>query len=324
MKEKIKEKYNNFKQSKYFYTVIGIFLFLGLTGLVAFAWFVVVPSGNSSAKTTTVTTGNLEITYIDSPQINESNIMPGWNITKTFTVKNTGDVTTKYNIGWANITNTFVNKLDLVNSFTSTNGGANLTDNSVLDTSTNTNIMNGIFIAPNITQTYTMRIKYNNTNANQNDDQGKKISGKLRIQQYNEYMDQCSNLYSDTLEVGGIYTANGTNASGSAINVCRVRSVGYTAVNPSTSYIINANSTNNRTVYAWIYYYTTSKAYISSTSWNIYSQAPYKFTTPSNAGYIRIVFSYYYRSGSSASIPIFNIQTSNISSVRLCANNFGI
>ena len=54
------------------------------------------------------------------------NAIPGSSVSKTFTVKNTGNVATNYTIYFSELSNKFVDKTDLVYTLTSSNGGKNV------------------------------------------------------------------------------------------------------------------------------------------------------------------------------------------------------
>ena len=84
--------------------IIGLLLSIGLT----YAWFnAKIENLNSSVSV--VTTGKLELTYIDGEEIVFNNMIPGNSISKTFSVKNTGDETVTYDLGLENTENTVQN-----------------------------------------------------------------------------------------------------------------------------------------------------------------------------------------------------------------------
>ena len=122
IKEKLKGYYNRQiskmgkKQKITFYTasvILALLVVLCIGGLT-YSWFSVIVSGNDTAKGDVVETGTLSIVYTNGQEIRGEDITPGWSETKTFTVENTGTVEATYNINWENLTNTFVNKQDLV------------------------------------------------------------------------------------------------------------------------------------------------------------------------------------------------------------------
>lgn len=91
-------------------TLLGIgiiFLFLSFIGL-SYAWFsaTIIPN---NVKDQVVTSGTLELTYTDGPEIIMNNIRPGKTITKEVSVKNTGTLDTSYNLIWQELYNEIIN-----------------------------------------------------------------------------------------------------------------------------------------------------------------------------------------------------------------------
>ena len=183
--EKLSEKIKNMseKNKKIFFLsviVFSVLLILGVTGLT-YAWFSATVSGNSAAKGAVVETGILSIKYTNGNEIKGENILPGWTMTKTFTVENTGTVPATYKINWENLTNEFVNKSDLVYTLTSTNSGGTLSETQIPNTGEHVNILINITIPAGVIQTYTLTITYKNRNADQSSDMGKRLLGKIEV-----------------------------------------------------------------------------------------------------------------------------------------------
>ena len=188
MKQKLKNILNN-KLLIIKILVIGIVISLGIA---SFAWFLATVTGNDTAKGTTVTTGTLSITYNGTANIKGIKIMPGWSQTKTFSVENTGDNPVTYDINLTNITNTFYNTKDLTYTLTSTNNGGTQTELSVPVGGIHSPLIQNITIPEGTTQTYTLTVSYVYQNVDQNDDQDKKIIGKIEVLDSKE-------LYKDTI-----------------------------------------------------------------------------------------------------------------------------
>lgn len=175
-------------QKKVFYTsaiILGLLVLLSIGGLT-YAWFSAIVTGNEEAKGAVVETGTLSIVYTNGQELRGENILPGWSETKTFTVENTGTVEASYNINWENITNTFVNKSDLVYKLTSTNGGGTLNETQVPESGEHVNVIGNIKIAPETIQEYSLTITYKNRDADQSSDMGKSIIGKIEVLDVNE------------------------------------------------------------------------------------------------------------------------------------------
>ena len=191
---KIKTYYNNQinkmgkKQKITFYTasVILVLLVLLCIGGLTYSWFSSIITGNNNAQSNVVETGTLSITYTNGQEIRGESIEPGWSETKTFTVENTGTVEATYNINWESLTNTFVNKQDLVLTLSSDNNGGNLEEEQISSSGNHINILSNITIGPGVIQTYTMTVTYKNENYDQSSDMGKQLIGKIEVRDANE------------------------------------------------------------------------------------------------------------------------------------------
>ena len=160
--------------------VIILLVLVALIG-ISYSWFKAVIEGNEESKTVTLQAGKLEITYVDGPELNVQNIVPGWTASKTFTVQNTGDDSQTYKIAWATLENNFINRADLKYSITSTNGGGTLSQTQIPNSDNNIIIIDNITIPVNTIQTYTITIQYLLTQYNQNSDKERTLSGKIEV-----------------------------------------------------------------------------------------------------------------------------------------------
>ena len=195
--KRLKEYYNRQiekmgkKQKVTFYTaavVLALLVLLNIGGL-AYAFFTATVIGNDTAKGDVVETGTLSIVYTNGQELRGENVLPGWSETKTFTVENTGTVEATYNINWENITNTFVNKTDLVYTLTSTNSGGTLSETQIPNSGEHIGILSNIKIQPGVTQTYTLTVTYKNRDADQSSDMGKSLIGKIEVRDANEVIE---------------------------------------------------------------------------------------------------------------------------------------
>ena len=190
--KRIKEIFINMEkpQKIQFIVAASIALLLLIAGIAsAFAWFSATVTGNDTAKGDVVETGTLSIVYTNGQELRGEDILPGWSLSKTFTVENTGTVEATYNINWENLTNTFVNKGDLVYNLTSTNSGGTLTETQIPSSGEHIGILNDIKIDPGVTQTYTLTITYKNRDADQSIDMGKSLIGKIEVRDANEVIE---------------------------------------------------------------------------------------------------------------------------------------
>ena len=137
-------------------------------------------------KDVSVTSANLQIVFTDSDgALTETDIEPGWQKTKTFTIKNDTKTEYKYNIVIKDLVNTFVTNGYLKYKITSTNNGYNMTEFKDITKSsiaTDTILAYSVLIPNGVTQSYTIEFKYaNDESVDQSDDMGKKLSGTLFI-----------------------------------------------------------------------------------------------------------------------------------------------
>ena len=138
-----------------------------------------------SRKNITVTSKEVKVIFTDSPAFTENNIKPGWNISKTFSVENISGRTYIYDLMLDDLINTFVTTGGLQYKIESTNSGYN-TNNEWIDvpksaSANDATIASNISVATNVTQSYTIYLRYYDTGLNQDDDQGKTFSGKIAI-----------------------------------------------------------------------------------------------------------------------------------------------
>ena len=151
---------------------------------VSLAWFTTQIIGKG--KNLNVTSANLQIVFTDSDgALTETDIEPGWQKTKTFTIKNDTKTEYKYNIVIKDLLNTFVTEGYLQYKITSTNDGYNMTEFKDIPKSSapkDTILAYSVVIPNGVTQSYTIEFKYtNDESVDQSDDMGKKLSGTLFI-----------------------------------------------------------------------------------------------------------------------------------------------
>ena len=163
---------------------LSIFLIFG----ISYAYFSLNIIGNDDAKLSVITSGTLELTYVDNDEITLDNIIPGDSIQKEITVENTGTLDTMYNIIWQELNNEFLRN-ELVISATceriNSEGTIDGTCNNIEEKPVaRLSIPQKISIEAGITHKYTVTIKFIDTGKNQNYNKGKSFSGKLGIEEY--------------------------------------------------------------------------------------------------------------------------------------------
>ena len=167
---------------------------------VSLAWFTTQIIGKG--KNLNVTSANLQIVFTDGDgALTETDIEPGWNTTKTFTVENNSKSEYKYNIVIKDLMNTFVTEGYLQYKITSTNNGYNMTEFKDIPKSStpkDTILAYSVSIPVGVTQSYTIEFKYaNDESVDQSDDMGKKLSGTLFITEGTEQPTLLTQLLAD-------------------------------------------------------------------------------------------------------------------------------
>ena len=107
-------------------SIIGSLLLVSIAIASSYDYFVANVSGNKDTNNVVVTNEVMSLKYTDDDDITLANAIPGSSVSKTFTVKNTGNVATNYTIYFSELSNKFVDKTDLVYTLTSSNGGKNV------------------------------------------------------------------------------------------------------------------------------------------------------------------------------------------------------
>ncbi len=168
-------------------SIVGFLLLVSIVVATSYAYFVANVSGNKDTNNVVVTNGVMALTYSDGDEITLANAVPGNSIIKTFTVKNTGNVSTNYTIYFSELSNKFVDKTDLVYTLTSSDGGKNVAQTQV--PSTNEAMVSNYAIDAGKTHTYTLTITFLNKDENQNDNMGVTFSTKVSVNETKEYVE---------------------------------------------------------------------------------------------------------------------------------------
>ena len=166
-------------------SIVGVLLLVSIVVATSYAYFVANISGNKDTNNVVITNGVMALEYKDGDEITLANAVPGNSVTKTFTVKNTGNVSTNYTIYFSELSNKFVDKTDLVYTLTSSDGGKNVAQTQV--PSTNEAMVSNYAIDAGKTQTYTLTITFLDKDENQDDNQGVSFSTKIGINESVEY-----------------------------------------------------------------------------------------------------------------------------------------
>ena len=168
-------------------SIIGSLLLVSIAIASSYAYFTANVTGNKDTNNVVVTNGVMALEYKDGDEITLANAVPGNSVTKTFTVKNTGNVSTSYTIYFSELSNKFVDNTDLVYTLTSSDGGKNVAQTQVPDS--NEAMVSNYAIDAGKTHTYTLNITFLDKDENQDDNQNVSFSTKVSINEIKEYLD---------------------------------------------------------------------------------------------------------------------------------------
>ena len=168
-------------------SIVGVLMLVSIVVATSYAYFTANVSGNKDTNNVVVTNGVMALEYKDGDEITLANAVPGNSVTKTFTVKNTGNVATNYTIYFSELSNKFVDKTDLVYTLTSSDGGKNVAQTQVPDS--NDAMVSNYAIDAGKTHTYTLTITFLDKDENQDDNQGVSFSTKVSINETKEYVE---------------------------------------------------------------------------------------------------------------------------------------
>ena len=167
-------------------SIVGVLMLVSIVVATSYAYFTANVSGNKDTNNVVVTNGVMSLEYKDGDEINLANAVPGSSVTKTFTVKNTGNVSTNYTIYFSELSNKFVDKTDLVYTLTSSDGGKSVAQTQV--PSKNDAMVINYAIEAGKTHTYTLTITFLNKDENQDENQNVSFSTKVTINENKEYV----------------------------------------------------------------------------------------------------------------------------------------
>ena len=168
-------------------SIVGVLMLVSIVVATSYAYFTANVTGNKDTNNVVITNGVMSLEYKDGDEINLANAIPGNSVTKTFTVKNTGNVATNYTIYFSELSNKFVDKTDLVYTLTSSDGGKSVAQTQVPDS--NEAMVSNYSIDAGKTHTYTLTITFLDKDENQNDNMGVTFSTKVTINETKEYVE---------------------------------------------------------------------------------------------------------------------------------------
>ena len=158
---------------------IGVIIILALMGVATYAYFGLEIEGEGKDMTIQTFNKNMEITYTDTSNVTLVNAYTGESISKTFTVKNTGDVDVYYNVVLENVVNNFEVPDELVYTITETGGNASRTQTAI--PTTDSTLLSDIKITSGDTHYYVMQIKFLEKDTDQSYNMNKTFSSNINI-----------------------------------------------------------------------------------------------------------------------------------------------
>ena len=213
-------------------SIVGVLLLVSIAVATSYAYFVANVSGNKDTNNVVVTNGVMALEYKDDDEINLANAIPGSSVSKTFTVKNTGNVSTNYTIYFSELSNKFVDKTDLVYTLTSSDGGKNVAQTQV--PSTNEAMVSNYAIDAGKTHTYTLTITFLDNDENQDDNQNVSFSTKVSINETKEYVEPIEILGKKITDTTQIATDDPDN------------NIRYIGANPNNYVYFNCSDYSNQ------------------------------------------------------------------------------
>ena len=213
-------------------SIIGVLLLASIGIAVSYAYFNASVSGNPTTNNVVINNGVMSLEYKDGDAINLGNAIPGSSVSKTFTVKNTGNVATNYTIYFSELSNKFVDKTDLVYTLTSSDGGKNVTQTQV--PSKNEAMVSNYAIDAGKTHTYTLTIIFLNKDENQNDNMNVSFSTKVSINETKEYVEPIEILGKKIIDTTQIATDDPDN------------NIRYIGANPNNYVYFNCSDYSNQ------------------------------------------------------------------------------
>ena len=219
-------------------SIVGVLLLVSIVVATSYAYFTANVSGNKDTNNVVVTNGVMALEYKDGDEITLANAVPGNSVTKTFTVKNTGNVATNYTIYFSELSNKFVDKTDLVYTLTSSDGGKNVAQTQVPDS--NEAMVSNYSIDAGKTHTYTLTITFLDKDENQDDNQNVSFSTKVSINETKEV---------ESPSTGGAASTIATLAATDATNFATDdpdNNIRYIGANPNNYVYFNCSDYSNQ------------------------------------------------------------------------------
>ena len=218
-------------------SIVGVLLLASIGVAVSYAYFNASVSGNPTTNNVVINNGVMALEYKDGDEVSLTNAVPGNSVTKTFTVKNTGNVATNYTIYFSELSNKFVDKTDLVYTLTSSDGGKNVSQTQV--PSKNDAMVSNYAIEAGKTHTYTLTITFLNKDENQNDNMNVSFTTKIGINESVEYVEPAVPVSQSIAELAATDTTNFATDD-------KDNNIRYIGANPNNYVYFNCSDYSNQ------------------------------------------------------------------------------
>ena len=164
---------------------IGILLLtVGIS--FSYAYFSTLVENNTGSENV-ITSGSMELAYVDGDSVTLENALPGTVVEKMFSVKNVGTIKTTYDVYFSELLNGFVDTSDLVYTVSSSSGCQSLEEKTIPEVSSkDSKLVSNCSINPGQKHDYILHVKFKETEDNQDDNKGKTFSTKIALNDYKE------------------------------------------------------------------------------------------------------------------------------------------
>ena len=168
------------KKFKIILSIITISLILSLVIGFSYAYYVAFVNNDGNNKSNITSENLIDIELAGDKNIASSNLIPGESVSTTFTIDNQNNIRVCLSLLWSDVTNTFVNKDDLIVSLKDSTGTEliSLEDKQIFP-SGNETLLATLSLRPVHKETYTLMVTYQETDKDQSSDMGKSFKGTI-------------------------------------------------------------------------------------------------------------------------------------------------
>ena len=296
-------------------------IMLILTVGIAYAYFSASYIENTQEEM--LVSGDIVLRIDDVNIVTNENMIPGDYIEKQFTVTNTSDKDTTYDLWLSDVLNGFNYSNEFIYNLISDDGGRNITGYYNYLPKTNTKIVNSYLIRGNTTHTYTLKITYKDVSSgNDINNMGKTFSAKIKINEEKKY----AKISASQTFIKNIKSLANPDVTNITYSYKDYNITGFQKANEldTTKNYINLASDTSLPIYAWYdngiiyYYYEGERIYFFATdSLLYYLLGITEFTWPSDwdTTYSTNMEGMFAHMENCVTLDLTGINTSNITSM---------